>query len=188
MDFNHVIKSRHSTTSFKKHIVSWKPLMEAIHDSIQGPFAGNYNNLKFIIIEDPETITRLAEFAHQLWIANSPAVIVVCSDETQPENLYGERGRVYSRQQAGAAINTITMSLANKGIQSCWVGAYDDNSIRMLLKIPGHVQIDALIPTGYSAQKRQVKSKAKLDACVRWENWDGDRRPSLFNEGAEQTF
>lgn len=186
MDFNHIIKLRHSTTSFKKHSLSWKPVLEAINDANQGPFAGNWNNLKFVIIEDSEMIKRLSELAHQYWISSASIIVLVCSQETHLEEMYGERGRIYSRQQAGAATNTITMSLANKGIQSCWVGAYDDNDIRVLLKIPGDVLIESMIPIGYSAQKRQQKRKKQLDNSIFWEKWDSSRRASLFEEGSEQ--
>jgi len=185
MDFNHIIKSRHSTTSFKKHSLSWKPILESINDTLQGPFAGNWNNLKFVIIEDSETIKKLSQFAHQYWISTASIIVLVCSEEKHLEELYGERGRIYSRQQAGAAINTLTMSLANKGIQSCWVGAYDDNDIRVLLKIPGQVLIEAMVPIGYSAQKRQHKRKKQLEHSIFWEKWDASRRAGIFEESEE---
>ena len=48
--------------------------------------------------------------------------------------MHGERGRIYARQQAGAAINTLLLKLTDLGLQSCWVGSYDDEKIRELLE------------------------------------------------------
>jgi nitroreductase len=183
MEFDNVIRIRNSTTMFKpKHSLSWKPLIEAVDAAIQGPFAGNYNNLKFVIVEDSAIISELAKHAKQGWISTASAVIVVCSDETQIENLYGERGRIYSRQQAGAAIHTITLSLANRGISSCWVGAYDDPMVRDLLKIPGKMQVEAMIPCGFPVDKPKHKRKVDLGTVTFWENWGKRRRASLFEE------
>jgi nitroreductase len=185
MEFEHVIKTRHTTTSFKNKMVSWKHVLDAINDALQGPYAGNYNNLRFIIVENPETIKKLAIHANQLWIGATPIVIVVCSDEKQAENLYGERGRIYSRHQAGAAIHTITLSLANRGIQSAWVGAFNDSDVRFTLKIPPRILVEALIPVGYETHPVKRKRKSALSAVLNWEKWDLQRRPTAFEEGTK---
>src|SRR5687767_10947004 len=100
MDLDTVIRKRKSVRSYKAKKPPWDKVLEAIEAANNAPFAGNNNHLKFLIIENEETISKLAKFAEQLWIADASLVILVCSDDTQLENLYGERGRVYSRQGA----------------------------------------------------------------------------------------
>ena len=96
--------------------------------------------------------------------------------------MYNERGRVYSRQQAGAAINTILLKLVDLGLSACWVGAYSDEIIKQLLKIPEHMQIEAIIPVGYSSGKNKKKRKISLTAALNWEQYDIKRRPTLTEE------
>ncbi len=182
VDFDNVIAKRVSVQSFTSKRPSWKNLMIAIDAALQGPFAGNKNNLKFIIVEHPEIMKKLSQHSEQHWIAEAKAAIVVYSDDRILEEMYGERGRVYSRQQAGAAIQTILFKLVDLGLSGCWVGAYTDEILKQLLKIPSHMQIEAIIPVGYAASKQKRKRKMSLSAAIDWEEHDQDRRPTLTEE------
>ncbi|MFH1425461.1 MAG: nitroreductase family protein [archaeon] len=183
MEFDKLVRVRKSVRSFSKKKASWKQVLEAIDAAVQGPFAGNNNNLRFLIVEDKKIIFELAGTCEQDWIAESEILVVVCSDDEHLETIYGERGRVYSRQQAGAAIQTIMLSLAEVGLGSCWVGAYDDDEVRDKLEIPGNIQIEAIIPIGYESVKERKKPKRKLESVLNWEKWGQGRRPTLFEEG-----
>lgn len=182
MDFDKVIEARHSSRSFKPKRVHFGDILEAIDSAIKGPFAGNINNLKFIIIEEEKTIKMLSKHASQTWINEASAVIVVCADDAQLENQYGKRGADYSRQQAGAAMNTLTLKLTEMGINSCWVGAFDYEIIKELLKIPQNIHIEAIIPVGYEKGTAKKERKQELETVLRWEDYNTERRPALFQE------
>ncbi|MBI5804248.1 nitroreductase family protein [Candidatus Pacearchaeota archaeon] len=176
MEFDFVVKKRNSTRSFKNKKASWKDILEAIDAANQGPFAGNQNDLKFLIVEGKEAIKDIAEICEQDWIKDAGIIVLICSDEKNLENMYGERGRVYSRQQAGAAIQTMLLKLTEMGLDSCWVGAYSDVSLKEKLKIPSHIQIEAAIPIGYAKEHEKKKSKNKLEHSLYWEFWGEDKR------------
>ena len=185
MEFDYLVKTRKSVRSFKSKKASWKDVLEAIDSANQGPFAGNHNNLRFLIVEDRKIINELAGFCEQEWISEAGILVVVCSDDAHVENTYGERGRVYSRQQAGAAIQSLMLKLADIGIGSCWVGAYSDNDVRDKLKIPQNIQVEAIIPIGFEKEKTKKKDKRALENVLYWEKWGQNRRPSLFEEEKE---
>ena len=155
--------------------------MDLIDAANKNPFAGNTNNLKYIIVEDLVAIKKIAAYSEQPWITESSLVIIICSDETDLENIYGERGRVYSRQQAGAAIQTMLLKLVDLGLSGCWVGAYNDEQIRRLFKIPKHIQIEAIIPIGYNNEGKKSKTrKRSLEATIYWENWETNKKPKIL--------
>ncbi len=185
MEFEKVVRKRKSVRDFKSKTPSWKEVLYAIDLANQGSFAGNQNHLHYLIIEDTATIKAIAHLCEQTWISNTKLLIVVCSDDTYLENLYGERGRIYSRQQAGAAIHTLILALTNKGIDSCWVGSYSDELIREKLKIPQHIQIEAIIPIGFESGRTKKPAKKSLERCLSWELWTQNRRPSMFEERQE---
>lgn len=186
MEFDSVVDKRKSIRSFKDKRVKWKDIMDAIDCSIQGPFAEGINNLNFLIIEEPDKIEKIAEFASQTWINEASALVVVCSDDAALENLHGERGRVYSRQQAGAAIQTFLLKLVDIGLSGCWVGSYTDELIKQYLKIPSHIQIEAIVPMGYESGKSAKKKKKNLEHSIYWEKWGERKRPSLIQEGEDK--
>ena len=184
MQFDQVIKKRHSVKSFKKRKAPWDKVLEAIDAATKGPFSGNIQNLKYIIIEDTGKIKELTEHSHQSFINQAGLVLVICSDDTYLENHYGERGRIYNRQQAGAAIQTVLLKLVDLGLSACWVGAFTDELIRNYLDIPSHIQVEAIIPIGYEKPERfkSKKKKQHLENVIFWEKWDQDKRPTLFQE------
>ena len=186
MELDEAINSRQSIHSFKSKKVSWKEVLEAVHAALQGPAAGNKNHLSFLIVEDSNRINKLAEYANQSWICDAGIVIVVCSDDSDLEKIYGTRGRVYSRQQAGAAIQNFLLKITDMGLAACWVGSYSDELIKQSLDIPSHIQIEALIPVGYESGKSVKKKKKSLENSIFWENWDNRKRPTLIEEGPEK--
>jgi nitroreductase len=182
MEFDTVIKKRASVRSFKSKVAPWDKVLDAIDAANQGPFAGNHNNLKFLIIEDQEKINKIAELSDQLWINDSGLLVLVCSEEKELENKYEERGRIYSRQQAGAAIVTFLLKIVDLGLSACWIGAYDDEKIKHLLQIPKGTNIEAIIPVGYEKEKTPKKKKRNLETTIYWETWFNSKRPDLFTE------
>jgi nitroreductase len=187
MDFDKVIEKRHCVHSFKSKKTSWKNALEAIDAAIKGPFAGNINNLKFIIVEEKSKIKELAKHAHQSFVSHTGLVVVVCSDDTHLENQYGERGRVYNKQQSGAAIMTIMLKLTDLGLSTCWVGAFEDELVKTSLGIPEHIQVEAILPIGYGkSEKGPKKRKSELENVLKWDSWKGERRPALFEGHKEE--
>lgn len=182
MDFNSVIAHRRSVRAFKTKAASWRDVVEAVDAARAIPLAGNTTTLRFLITMDPDKIAKLAEIAEQNWMTDASIVVAVCSDETLLEKTYGERGRVYSRQQAGAAIQTFLLALVNRGLGACWVGAYNDKKVRRLLDIPEHIQVEALIPIGYAKAQPTPKYKRSLKNLMYWERWGKSEIPSFFKE------
>jgi len=182
MEFDSVIKKRKSTDRFKNKKVSWKDVLEAIDAANQGPFASNHNHLKFVIVEEPEMINKIAKACDQLWINKAGILVVATSEDKHLEKMFGERGRIYSRQQAGAAISTFLLKITDLKLSSCWVGSYDDHELRLLLEIPEDCQIEAILPIGYDENKSAKKKKKSLESTIFWEKWDVKKRPEFFEE------
>ncbi len=184
MELDIAIKKRESVRAFKPKKPSWKDVLEAVDAALRAPAAGSHFHIKFVLIEDKEKIKKISALSDQSWIAESKFLAIVTSDDTNLENMYGERGRVYSRQQSGAAIENFLLKITSLGLSACWVGAYTDERIRSLLKIPQHIQIEAVIPIGYAQQRRDVTKKRKkaLENVIYWEEWKKEKRPTIFKE------
>jgi len=183
MELDLAIRKRRSVRAFKNAAPSWKDVLEAIDAANQAPFAGNHNHLKFICVEDGEKIKELAKFTDQTWVGTSKFIVVLVSDDAHLENQYGDRGRVYSRQQAGAAIQNFLLKIVDLKLATCWIGSYDDSKVRDLFKVPKHMQIEAVLPIGYEIHGKEIHVKKKdLENVLYWEEWDKTKRPTLFKE------
>lgn len=175
------IKKRRSIREFSNKPVKFDFILEAIDSANQAPFAGNINNLKFIIIESKENKQFLAEFSQQYWIGDASWIILVCSELKELKTLYQDRGLIYSRQQAGAAIQNFLLSITSQGLGACWVGAFSEEEIKSKFKIPQNWDIEAMIPVGNikNKSKRQVR-KIDLENKIFWEKWDEKGKPRKY--------
>jgi len=171
MDLDKAIRERHSARRFKSKKPDWRKIIEAIEAGSKAPLAGNIPTLKFILVSDKEKIGELAEAATQDFVATAHYVVVVCSDKTQCVRSYDERGEIYSRQQAGAAIENFLLKIIDLGLATCWTGAFSEETVKRILQIPENVDVDALFPIGYEFEKTKQRAKPNIDAVLFFDVW-----------------
>ena len=151
MDIISAIQTRRSIRRFKYRQIPKDELYLLIELALCAPSAGNLQDYQFIICTNSDTIDELPEYCmDQHWISSAPAVIVVCSQPEIQEKWYGPAGDFFARQNAAAATQNILLSAHALGFGTCWVGAFDVDSINHLFNIPQVVRVKALIPMGYA--------------------------------------
>ncbi len=140
--------------------------------------------LKFLIVKNKEKIQGIANASEQSFIATTDYVVVIYSDPSRLINLFSERGKRYSRQQAGAAIENFWLSLIDKGLSTCWVGHFDDDMIKKLLKIPNKMELEAVFPIGYDSGKTKRRKRLDLDRILYFDSHGNKKMKTPYNPEA----
>jgi len=166
MELNKAIKERKSVRKFKSKKPDWRDIIECIDAVRYTPMAGGIYSLRFILVDDKEKIQKLAEACQQYFVATVSYVVVACSDCSKTQSSYGERGKIYCRQQAGAGVQNFWLKLEEKGLASCWVGAFIEEQIKNILKIPEDVDVEAVFPIGYEMGKKTRRPKINIDSIL----------------------
>ena len=161
-----IIESRRSIRKFRSDKPGWRTILECVDSMRFAPMAGNNFSLKIILVDDPEKIKRIAEASEQDFIQKAHYVIVVCSDKKLASIAYKERGGIYSRQQAGAAIQNFLLKLTEAGLSTCWIGHFYEEKIKRILKIPHEIDVEALFPIGYAREKSRPKRKIDFEEIL----------------------
>jgi len=175
MQLDKAIKSRKSVRKFKDKKPDWRDIIECIDAARYAPMAGGNFTLKFIITEDEEKIKTIANAAQQEFIKQAKFVVVVCSNPLRTLNAYGKQGKIYSRQQAGAAIQNFLLKIQEKKLATTWVGHFVESIIKQTLKIPDHVDVEAIFPIGHEFKKTKPKVKIPLDSILYFEKYNNKR-------------
>jgi nitroreductase len=152
MDIWQVFKKRHSVRNFDSRKDVSNDLIEKIIEAAKtAPSAGGLYPTDFIIVRDQKTKEQIAKAAlRQDFVAQAPVVIVVVSDVEKTASYYGERGRnLYVIQDAAAATENLILAATALGLGTCWVGAFDEEEIRKILKLKRDFRPLAIIPVGY---------------------------------------
>lgn len=163
MELDKVFKARKSVRKYSSKKVDWRDIIECIDASRYAPMAGNNFTLKFILVSDKDKIKRIAEACQQGFVSTVEYVVVACSDPIRTITSFEERGNIYVRQQAGAAIENFLLKIAEKGLATCWVGHFVDYLIKEALFIPELVNVEAVFPIGYESTLPKQKPKPKID-------------------------
>jgi nitroreductase len=171
------IKSRRSVKTFNGKVPNWRKVIQAIDIARFSPMAGNMYSAKFVIIEDKDKIEKIAEACQQNFVSKAGALIVVTSNREKVRKMFDANEKGFAQQQAGAAIQTLMLSLREKGIDSCWVGFFDEELVRSVVAVPEEQVVEAVIPIGF-ASKEKVSKKAKesLETLVFFEKYGVDKR------------
>jgi nitroreductase len=162
MNFDTIIEERTSVRKFKSKKPDWRTILECLDATRFAPMAGNQFSPRFILVDQPEKIKKIAEACDQEFIENVHYLVAVCSEKKLTINAYKDRGEKYIKQQAGAAIENFLLKITESGLATCWVGHFYDEKIKHILKIPDNVDLEALFPIGYAYDAKPKKRK-KID-------------------------
>jgi nitroreductase len=171
MELDKAIKERKSVRKYITKAPNWREIIEAIDAGLQGPLAGNIGSVRFILVSDRELIQQLKEACQEDFVATAHYVVVVCSDPKDVLRAYGERGEIYVRQQAGAAIENFLLKLVDLGLSGCWIGDFVEEQVKTTIRTPSNVYIEAVIPIGYSADKSVRKRKPSMDMAMYFDKY-----------------
>ncbi len=149
MDIHRTIKIRRSVRKYSNKPIEpekKKKLLDALRFA---PSACNIQPWRFIIVENPETIEKLAQLSKaQLWIAQAPMLIVGCALPKDAYKFMGGDGNS-ADIDVTIALDHMTLAAAAMGLGTCWIGAFDLEPVQNLLGIPESVNVTAIIPVGY---------------------------------------
>ena len=179
IEFDDLLKERKCVRNFSVKGISLADVIAVCDASRYSPMAGNIYTLRLVLVSNKEKKKKLGEAAlGQEFIADAPYIIVVCSDLTNLARSYGENASVFSRQQAGAAIENMFLKATELGLATCWIGAFDEKAVKRILSIPDKIQIEALLPLASPLGKASSKKKPGLNETLYFEKWgQGTSKP-----------
>lgn len=173
MDVLEAIKTRRSVRAFTNQPVSDEKVKQLLDAARWAPSAGNIQPWEFIVVRNPEIKRGLATAAlNQTFIEEAPVVIVVCANQLRSGQGYGSRGvNLYCLQDTAAATENMLLTACTLGLATCWVGAFNEEEARNVLKVPNSVRPVAIIPVGYPGVKPEAPERRPLTEIVHHETF-----------------
>ena len=170
MEFSEVIAKRRSVRHYNtKLTVSDADVRSLLDAAVTSPTAGNIQPWRFVVVRTTKARERLAAAMSQKWATAAPVVIVVCVDPRPCAGRYGERGELlYSIQDTAAATLTILLAAVDRGLASCWIGAFNENAVRDAIGVVKPITPVAVLPVGYSAEAAAKPFRRPLEEVTTW--------------------
>ncbi len=170
MEFSEVIGKRRSVRHFNtKMTVSDGEIRGLLNVAVTAPSAGNIQPWRFYVVRTADARERLAAALHQRWAAAAPVVIVVAVDPRPCSARYGDRGEcLYALQDTAAAVQNILLAAVDRGLASCWIGAFDEKAVAEAVGIVAPVTPIAVLPIGYSAEAAGRPARRPIGEVTTW--------------------
>lgn len=169
--FMEIVKKRRSVRKYKKQAIPDRIIMEIIECARLAPSAKNLQEWKFIVVKDEETKKKLVDVAKgQRFVGEAYAVIAGVATYTKYVMTNGVPAHYVD---VAIAMEHISLSAAEKGIGTCWIGAFYQDKAKEILKVPDDCEVVALMTLGYPAEemKPQEKNRKKLEEIICWERY-----------------
>ena len=170
MEFSEVIEKRRSVRHFNNKLeVSDDDIRYLLDAAVGAPTAGNIQPWRITVVKSLEARERLATALPQRWATSAPVVIVVSVDPRPCAARYGDRGEyLYSIQDTAAAVQNILLAAVDRGLASCWIGAFDEVAVGKAIGITSPITPIAVLPVGYSAESAGRPARRPLSEVSAW--------------------
>lgn len=170
MEFQEVLAQRRSVRHFNNRLaVTDDDIRGLLQAAVTAPTAGNIQPWRFVVVRSASAQDKLTAAMGQKWATAAPVVIVVCVDPRPCAARYGARGEMlYAIQDTAAAVHTILLAAVDRGLASCWIGAFDDTAVRDAIGVTSPITPVAVLPIGYSAEAAGHHPRRPLEEVTTW--------------------
>ncbi len=152
MEVLEAIRVRKSIRAYSPNPVPKEKLEKILEAARLAPSAENKQPWYFVIVTDPERRKRIAKsgrFAR--FLTECPLVIVGCGDRQASPKWYAI--------DVAIAMQNMVLAATSEGLGTCWVGSFDEELVKRLLKIPERYNVVALLAVGYPKKKFDLLGK-----------------------------
>jgi len=202
MNIYQTIQNRRSIRKF-----SHKPIpAEVINRLLEGmrlaPSGKNAQPWKFIVVQDSTKRREIADVCvfytssgreiRQDWIAEAPAIIIICGD---PKNAFVkilEDNRVIvanwdfleEKQKSGPVqwesgilvdltipMDHLSLAALEEGLGGCWVAGLDEERLKKILDIPDDWRAPAVMPVGFPMENPEARRRKPVEEVVCFERF-----------------
>jgi len=153
MDLYDVIRTRRSVRSFLSSPIPREVITRILEAARLAPSASNKMPWKFVVVTDAEKRKAIAvSGVYGKFLAQSPAVIVGCGDVAKAAKWF--------MVDTAIALEHVALAATAEGLGSCWIGSFDETTVKSLLKVPDNYRVVCLMALGYPKEKIDLASAA----------------------------
>lgn len=147
-----VILRRRSIRRYENKEISKDMLDKIVEAGRQSPSAANRQPYRFVIVTDSE-IKKELKGRFSRFLKDAPVVIVGCAN---PKALLTGK---WATVDTTIALENMALAAWSLGIGSCWIGSFNEEKTKELLKIPENWKVVALVTFGYPAEQPKPRKK-----------------------------
>lgn len=173
MDIFDVFRKRRSIRKYTAEPVEDEKLEAVLEAARLAPSWKNQQCWRFLVLREPARRAALLASFHEdnpgrKSLALAPLAIVVCAD---PAASGSEEGKDYYLADAAIAFEHLCLAAHGLGLGTCWLGWFDEGSLKETLGIPAELRVVGVTPLGYPDQEPKARPRKELGEIAYLEEW-----------------
>jgi nitroreductase len=164
MDVFEAIRTRRSIRKYKKEPIPNNKLEMILEAARLAPSASNRQPWRFIVVQDADRKKALARAANNQTFLSDAAAIVAAVGDPEVSARWHERDPMI-------ALEHMALAAAALGYGTCWIGAFDEDAVKDLLKIPAQMRVIALLPIGVPNETPAPRPRKQFSEIFFNEKW-----------------
>jgi nitroreductase len=147
MEFLELVKKRYSVRAYKSKPIEYDKLQKVLEAARLAPTADNRQPFQLIIIQTQGREEELLRIYDKPWFVEAPLIICACGIPSK--GWIRQDGNNYCDVDVTIAIDHLILAATDLGLGTCWVGAFNPEEARKVLKLTDDVEPIAFTPLGY---------------------------------------
>ena len=164
MDVLEAVKTRRSIRKYRPEPIPDDKLEMIFEAARQAPSAGNRQPWHFIVVRDVNRKKALARDANNQSFLSEAAAIVAAVGDPEVSARWHEKDTMI-------ALEHIVLAATALGYGTCWIGAFDEDAVKRLLKVPVKMRVVALLPIGVPDEAPAPRPRKELPEIFFDEEW-----------------
>ncbi len=165
-----VILNRRSIRSYLKRELTNEQLFKILNAARWAPSARNLQPWHFILILDDKLKEKMVPICfNQKFIGEASCIVVGLADL--------EKSPKWAIVDTTIALEHMVLVAHELGLGTCWIGAFDENKVKKLLKIPDKYKVVALLTIGYPAEQPLRKPRVNIEEIYSINQYGNPEKP-----------
>ena len=166
MEFEKLITERYSVRAYTREEVPEEDLQAVLEAARLAPTAANRQPFKLIVIHTAGREEELKRIYGAPWFVQAPVVICACGI---PGKGWARKEKNYTDVDVAIVMDHLILAAANRGLGTCWVGAFDPAAAREVLELPEELEPIAFTPLGWPADQPGEKARKAIGELVEYD-------------------
>ncbi len=171
MDFYDVVKKRRSYRVYKPEMPE-KEKIERILDAARlAPTWANLQGVHYILVQKPDNVKAVWKAIGQETKFIEAPMFIIGTISTVGSGI-NNSGEKYYGVDFGICFEHLILAAAAEGLATCWIGFFNEEEVKKVLKIPKKYKVMGLTPLGYPIKpKGEVKERKSINEIVHYEQF-----------------
>jgi len=174
VDTYEALNERRSVRKYKTDPVPEDKLKLVLEAARVAPSWKNQQCWRFIVVSEKEQREAISACmpesnpARRAVTETAPLVIVLCAD---PQASGDKDGKDFYMLDAGITMQQLMLAAHAEGLGTCWVGFFDEETVRTACGVPSEYRVVALTPLGIPETVSSKRPRMEIEEIVFKNKW-----------------